>query len=166
LQGKAIELTSAVGIELIRDCTRAGEQVISDADLCEKWDLTHADLESLSKNKSFAKAVRAESQRRINLGICVREKAARHLVKVPDVLDSIVSDVAASPRHRIESARELRATASNVAENEHATASNEKFVITINLGADHIEHYALPKTVKPALPAKEVKIIEEGDIGW
>ena len=46
-----------------------------------------------------------------------------------------MSDSKASPRHRIESARELRQVAIG-GDVESTAETNERFVITINLGAD------------------------------
>src|SRR6478672_9982138 len=51
----------------------------------------------------------------------------------PSVLGDILHDDSASPRHRIESARELRQIAANGPE---AAPAADRFVITINLGAE------------------------------
>jgi hypothetical protein len=79
-------------------------------------------------------------------------------------LGDILNDKSASPRHRIESAKELRATATGTTGNETIANNAEKFIITINLGADHVEHYELPM-VKQLPPANEVKTNTE-DWGW
>ena len=48
-------------------------------------------------------------------------------------------DPSANERHRIDSIKALDALASTGAE---AAAAGARFEITINLGADHIEHYS------------------------
>src|SRR5262249_4724205 len=86
-------------------------------------------------------AIEAEKVRRIRNGAHAREKAQQVFVKAPDVLDNILSDRSASPRHRIEAAREIRAVAATGPE---ATPAGDRFVIPINLG----EVYKL-RIVKP-----------------
>ena len=48
-------------------------------------------------------------------------------------------DPNANPRHRVDAVKTLDALASTGAE---AAAAGARFEITINLGADHIEHYS------------------------
>ena len=62
-----------------------------------------------------------------------RELAQKHVVKAPDVLNTIMLDPAASPKHRIDSAKVLDQFAANGLE---AAPAADRFVITINLGAD------------------------------
>jgi hypothetical protein len=86
---------------------------------------------------------------------CVR--AGEGLITDKDILN----DKSASPRHRIESARELRQTAIGPG-TENTADTGEKFIITINLGADHVEHYEKSiAPMKPLLPTNEVKINDD-----
>jgi hypothetical protein len=55
-------------------------------------------------------------------------------------------DDGASPRHRIESARELRAIS---AVGPEATPATDRFEITINLGADVVERYSKSIAIDP-----------------
>jgi hypothetical protein len=55
-------------------------------------------------------------------------------------------DPNANERHRIDSIKTLDALASTGAE---AAAAGARFEITINLGADHIEHYSKSFAIDP-----------------
>ena len=55
-------------------------------------------------------------------------------------------DPNANERHRIDSVKALDALASTGAE---AAAAGARFEITINLGADHIEHYSKSIAIDP-----------------
>src|SRR5262249_31129480 len=111
LRGVAVEIGSAAGFEFVIDATRAAEGLLDDRELAEKYELTPEDLQNLANNKALGRAIRNERERRVRNGVAAREAACGYFVKVPKVLDSIVSDQAASPRHRIEAAREIRQVA-------------------------------------------------------
>ena len=69
-----------------------------------------------------------------------RELAQKHVVKAPDVLNTIMLDPAASPKHRIDSAKVLDQFAANGSE---AVPAADRFIITINLGSD-VLHFDKP----------------------
>ena len=150
LRGTKTDLTSAAGYQFVVDCTRAGEGLLSDDELRDKYELSQAEFQKISTNKALIRAIRAESQRRVNLGTAAREAAAKIFVRAPQVLGNILDDKSASPKHRIDSARELRATAIGSDSERNTADSSEKFVIQINLGADHVEVYE--KTLAPKPP--------------
>jgi hypothetical protein len=159
LNGIETSLTSAEGREFIVDCVRAGEGVIADSDLCLKYEIEPETLATITQNKSLIKAVRSESERRVRAGVSARELAAKMHARAPAVLGDILNDKSASARHRIESAKELRATALGNGSSE--TPNNaDKFVITINLGGGHVERYE-----KDLKPVKELTA-EEINWGW
>jgi hypothetical protein len=168
LHGETIDLASNAGRELVADCTRAAENLISDDDLRAKWELSPADLENLTRNKALIKAIRSERERRVRSGLAAREAAAGYFIKAPAVLNSIMSDTGASPRHRIEAAREMRATAT-AGSDAGATNVGANFLIRIDLsrGGGGVEDY--PKTITPpkTLPASEgTRKDTIDDIGW
>jgi len=133
LRGISVELDGPVGHQFVVDVTRAAEGLITDADLCETYEVSMEDLQTIAKNKAFARAVQAERKRRIRTGLAARETAAEIFVRAPKVMGEILDDKQASARHRIEASRELRATATSGNEGGHAT-DGERFVITINIG--------------------------------
>jgi len=87
----------------------------------------------LGDNEALIEAIEAEKIRRVRDGSAARERAQQLFATAPSVLGDILHDDSASPRHRIESARELRQIAANGPE---AAPAADRFVITINLGAE------------------------------
>jgi len=136
LNGKPIALSSNEGRRFVVDCTRAGEKLVSDSELQQIYEITPENWAQLEKNTALIKAIRDERKRRVRSGQAAREAACEHYVKAPTVLDKIMSDERASPRHRIEAAKEIRQVAIGGDSTESHVDAAEKFVITINLGAD------------------------------
>jgi hypothetical protein len=136
-----IDLGSDLGRAFIVDATRAGESLITDAELMEKYELSPADLQSIAADKAIGRAIRDERDRRVRNGTAARESAARYFVKGPGILDQIATAPDSNARHKIDAIRELRATASGG--DDGPASQTEKFTIIINLGADagdRIEH--------------------------
>lgn len=147
LRGVQVELDSDLGRTFISDATRAAESVIDDAMLMEKWELSTEDLQVIANTKAIGRAIRNEREHRLRSGIATRELASKSYFKVPTVLDSILMSEQASPRHRIESARELRAI--STPENQsNPTVQSERFHIVINLGSD-VEVYNKSIAIDP-----------------
>jgi hypothetical protein len=145
LNGIETDLDSAIGRNFVTDCVRAGEGVITDSDLCLKYEIEPETLATITQIKSLIKAVRTTSEQRVRSGVSARELAAKIHARAPLILGNILDDQSANARHKIECVRELRATATA---NTNAEGINaERFVITIDLGADHIQRYE--KTITP-----------------
>jgi hypothetical protein len=108
LRSIPIELTSDIGHAFVVDAKRAAEGLLSDRELAEKYELSPADWQSITKDVALGRAIRAERERRVLSGTAVREAAARHFVKAPGILDGIMTDAGANPRHKIEAIKELR----------------------------------------------------------
>jgi hypothetical protein len=145
LRSTPFNIDSDVGHQWVVDCCRAGEGLITDKELAEKYELSPADWQSITKDKSLGNAVRAERERRVRTGQAVKEAAAKHLVKGPGILDSIMSGVDSHPKHKIEAYKELRTTA-QIGDNDERRPESERFIISIvlnsdNSGPDVVEHY-------------------------
>src|SRR5262245_7966579 len=112
LRGIPVPLASDVGGAFISDCSRNKERLFSDQRLCEKYGLTMDAWVEIAKNQAFRLAVDAEHERRVFNGDAAKEAAAKLFAEAPTVLGEILNNKQASPRHRIEAAKELRATAS------------------------------------------------------
>jgi hypothetical protein len=154
LRSLPIDLNSDVGHQWVVDCCRAGEGLITDKELAEKWELSPADFQAIAKDKALGRAIRAERERRVRSGLAVKEAAAKHLVKGPGILDSIMSGPDSHPKHKIEAFKELRQTASVGADAEGRPES-ERFIITINLGEGHVEHFDKERApMKPPIEDK------------
>jgi hypothetical protein len=129
------DLDSDTGRKWVADCCRAGEGIITDAELSERWGLSPGDWLKIKTDKALARAVRLECQRREATGQAVKEAAARHLLKGVGIVDQIMTSADSHPKHRLDAFRELRTTAAVGADAE-GRANSELFVIQINLGAD------------------------------
>ena len=156
LRGVAVELDSDVGRQFAVDCVRAAEGLISDKELVEIYEISPADWQNIAKDTALARAIRAERDRRVLNGTAAREAASRHFVKAPTILDKIMTDEQANARHRIEAIRELRQTA--IPENQNAPSQSDRFIITINLGADCVETYNKSITINPNDPDEQPKL--------
>ena len=149
LRGVPVDLDSAVGYAFVCDAVRAAEGLIDDAQLMETYELTAEDLRTLTANRTFARAVQAERNRRVRTGLAARESAAQIFVRAPKVMGKILDDEGASPRHRIEASRELRATAIGSGDAERPTDS-ERFIIRIDLtaGGGEVHQFDFDKPTK------------------
>jgi hypothetical protein len=136
LHGVPTSLASSRGREFVCDCTRAAENLLSDQDLRDKYQLSDWDWQTITKNTTLIRAIQAERTRRVRSGQAAREAAAQHFVKAPKILDQIMSNEQSNPRHKIEAIRELRATAAGAAGTDSTIDTSEKFIIQINLGGD------------------------------
>jgi hypothetical protein len=149
LRGLTVPLTSNVGCAFVSDCSRNWEKLISNGQIQEKYGLSVEAWQQLGTNKALTRAVQAEHERRIRNGTAAQEAAAKEFANAPTILGNILRDNQASPKHRIEAARELRQTA--VGNDETAPDSAEKFTIIFNLGADKL---VIDKTLNPTAPNK------------
>src|SRR5262245_57790992 len=111
LRGVQVPLNSDIGGAFVTDCARNRERLFSDDQLQEKYDIDPSDWNDIIKNKPLRLAINSECERRMLNGDGAREAAAKQFTKAPAVLGGILEDQGASPRHRIEAAKELRATA-------------------------------------------------------
>jgi hypothetical protein len=148
LRSIPIDLNSNTGHQFVVDCVRAAEGLISDSDLQSKYELSPVDWRNITKDTALMRAIQAERERRVLSGTAAREAAAQHFIKAPAVLGSIMSDTYASPRHRIEAAKEIRQVAAG-SSSADSRAGGEKFLITINLGEDCVVHHEFDVTPKP-----------------
>jgi hypothetical protein len=145
LRSIPIDLNSTTGHQFVVDCTRAAEGLLTDKELQEKYELSPVDWRNITKDTALMRAIQAERERRVLNGTAVREAACRHFVKAPGILDQIMMDAHSNPRHKIEAIKELRQTA--IGNSPESLPESERFIITINLGEGHVEHYDKP--IKP-----------------
>ena len=79
-----IDLNTDTGHRFVVDCTRAGEGLITDKELQQKYELSPADWQNITKDMALGRAVRAERERRMLDGTAARESAASYFVKGAD----------------------------------------------------------------------------------
>jgi hypothetical protein len=157
LNGTETALASPEGRDFVSDCVRAGEGLISDSDLREKYEIAADAWKNITKNKALVQAIRTESERRTRTGIAAKEAASKHFAKAPGYLNEIMSDKATSPKYRIEASKELRATATG--DGNSASSNADKFVINITLGGGRGIHREFD------LPMKQIRSTSE-EWGW
>jgi len=119
--------------EFIADLARYAEGLYSEAAVKKKWHFDDATWLQLGDDEKLIEAIEADKVRRIRNGVTARERAQQHFATAPNVLGNILNDDDVSPRHKIESARELRAIAATGPE---AAQAADRFVIHIELGED------------------------------
>jgi hypothetical protein len=143
LRSIPIELNNDVGHQFVTDCTRAAEGLITDRELAEKYELSPADWQSITKDVALGRAIRAERERRVHNGTAAREAACKHFVKAPTILAGIMENQASNPRHIIEAAKEIRQVAAGGDSASHPTKS-DMFIIKIDLtaGGGDVETYS------------------------
>jgi hypothetical protein len=123
--------------ELVTDFARYVEGILTEQFLRRKYRFDDATWERLGDDDALVEAIEAEKVKRIRDGSSKREKSQLLVTKAPDVLGTIMMDGSASPKHRIDASKALDQFAGNGA---GVAPAAERFVITINMGAD-VEHY-------------------------
>jgi hypothetical protein len=119
--------------EFVSDLARYAENLLTEKFIRRKYNLTDDAWEQLGNDDSLIEAIEVEKLRRVRNGSAKREKAQQLITKGPDVLDKILSDESANPRHRVDAVKALDA----IAEPGPQTAQQaDRFVITIDLGED------------------------------
>ena len=132
--------------ELIENLARFADGTLSEAAVKSRHHLSNEDWAALGESDRLVELVEACKLRRIRTGATKRERAQIEIVDAPPILGGIMRDPNANERHRIDSVKTLDALASTGAE---AAAAGARFEITINLGADHIEHYSKSIAIDP-----------------
>src|SRR5215510_961660 len=109
----AIAKSLLSNIEFRSDMARYAEEIYTEKFIRRKYgNLTDNEWLALGESDELVSAIELEKARRIRDGSSAREQAQQlYAQKVPTVLGTILNDTGASPRHRIESARELRMVA-------------------------------------------------------
>jgi hypothetical protein len=146
LRGTPVALNSDIGRAWVTDACRNAEQLMTDAELQDKYGVTSTELEQFSQNKTLVRAIQDERARRIRNGVAAQESAALEFSKAPKILGTILGNKDASPRHRIEAAQALRAAARSGSDIMSPDAS-DRVSIVINIGAE--ERLVIDQPKKP-----------------
>jgi hypothetical protein len=120
--------------EFIVTMARFSEGLASEQSIRKKYGFTNETWQRLGKDDALFEAIELEKTRRIRDGSSKRERAQALVVEAPAVLGNILRNEKASAKHRIDSAKVLDQFAAN---GPQAAPELERFVISINLGADY-----------------------------
>jgi hypothetical protein len=133
---------------LIEDLCRYSDNILSEKQVRQKWHLAD-DLiwHAMGTDEAFVEKVELERVRRIRNGATKRELAQLHIVKGPAVLDNIISDPKANPRHKVDAIKALDQLAGFA---PVTTAEQDRIFIKIDLGAD-LRAKGLPSDPKDVL---------------
>jgi len=146
-------------LEFISDLARFVENLLSDQQIKKKYRFDDTTWEKLGSDDALVEVIAAEKVRRTRNGSTARERAQQHFATAPNVLGNILNDDGVSPRHKIESVRELRAIASTGPE---AAQAADRFVIHIDLGEDR--KLIIDKRIAPLTPDEARKSLNDGEI--
>jgi hypothetical protein len=136
LHGRSIAIEDD---ELIENLARFADGTLSQDSVKSRHHLSNEDWAAMGENEKLVELVNQRKLFRIRSGATKRERAQIEIIDAPPILGGIMRDPNANARHVIDSVKALDALASTGAE---AAAAGARFEITINLGADHIEHYS------------------------
>jgi hypothetical protein len=140
---------------LLLDACRYAEGILTRQQVRKRHPFGDEMWEVLGINEDFCEKIEDLRLRRIRDGSSARERAQKHFATAPDVLGAILNDNDASPRHRIESAKELRVVADN---GPQATPPDERFVININIGTNTLR---IDTQTRPLTPEEARRSVEE-----
>jgi hypothetical protein len=136
LHGIQVPLESDVGREFVVSCARNWEQLLTDADLCDRFGLTLEQWQASGANKALVRAVQLEHERRVRRNLVAQELASKEYVSAPKILGTIMKTESNNPRHRIDAAQALgRAAIGADSENK---AQGQVFTINLNFGANKV----------------------------
>jgi hypothetical protein len=147
LHDHLLPLDSELSIELIENLARYAEGLLDEAAVKKVYRFSDEDWDRLGGNDDLVEKIEAEKRRRIRDGRSARERAQQLFAQAPTVLGTILHGDGVSPRHKIESARELRAIAANGP--EAAAPSADRFIISINLGGGEVLNFNKSIEVNP-----------------
>ena len=129
LRGQPIPLGDDISPELITDLARFAEGLLDEKTLRRRYQFDESTWEAFGSNDKLIETIETEKTRRIRSGAAKREKAQQLITKAPSILDSIMTDPAASPRHRVDAIKTLDTFA---ADGPEQTAPTDRLIITIN----------------------------------
>ena len=133
--------------EFVTDLARYSEKLLTEKFIRRKYgNLTDDVWASLGDNDELVSAIEAEKALRVRNGAAKRERAQQHIVKAPDILNTIMNDESANPRHRVDSIKALDALADP---GPQTAQQADRFVINIDLGEDH--KLTINKPIQPGL---------------
>jgi hypothetical protein len=135
--------------EFVADLARFAEGITDEAAVRKKYRFDDEVWTSLGSDDELVRAIEAEKVRRIRDGSSKREKSQLLITKAPAILDGIMSDPGASPRHRVDAIKTLDGFAAN---GPGATApASDRFIIQINLGDETL---TFNKSIRPIEPGE------------
>jgi hypothetical protein len=117
----------------ISDMARFSTGDLSEKVIRKRYNLPEDTWTKLAEDENLVSKIEAETLRRMRSGETKRERAQQYVTEVPRVMNDILMNASASPRHRIDAGKTLNDLAANPSQN---SPDNSRFCITIVLNAD------------------------------
>jgi len=141
----------------IEDLARFADGVLTEKQVRQKWHFfDEAEWVTLAQSNELVEKIELEKTRRIRSGATKRELAQLHVTKAPAVLDKILSDEHASPKHRIDAAKTLDDLAGFAPQ---AGPEQDRVIIRIDLTAGGGEVLEFDKSIRPN-PTDKANVID------
>jgi hypothetical protein len=139
--------------ELIENLARFADGTLSEAAVKSRHHLSNEEWTALGESDRLVELVEACKLRRIRSGATKRERAQNEIIDAPPILGKLMRDPNGNGRHVIDAIKTLDVLASN--NGAEAAGAGALFEITINLGADHVEHYSKSIEINADDPAPQ-----------
>ena len=97
LPDTTIDPSSDLGRQLVVDLARYRENLLDEKTIRKRYRFDESTWQKLGDDDELIRQVEEEVVRRVSDGSSKREKSQELITKGPDILDSIASDVGASP---------------------------------------------------------------------
>jgi hypothetical protein len=117
----------------VSDMARFSTGDLSERVIRKRYHLPEEAWTKLGEDEDLVSKIEAEVLRRTRSGETKRERAQQYVTEVPRVMNDILMNSGASPRHRIDAGKRLNDLAANPSQN---SPDNSRFCITIVLNAD------------------------------
>jgi hypothetical protein len=117
----------------VQDMARFSTGDLSETQIRKRYHLPEDAWTKLGEDENLVSKIEAETLRRTRSGETKRERAQKFVTEVPRVMNDILMNANASPRHRIDAGKTLNDLAANPSQN---SPDNSRFCITIVLNAD------------------------------
>jgi hypothetical protein len=132
----------------VSDMARFSTGDLTERQIRKRYHLPEEAWTKLGEDENLVSKIETEVLRRTRSGETKRERAQQYVTEVPRVMNDILMNAGASPRHRIDAGKTLNDLATP--SGQTAAADTSRFVISIDLtaaGGNTIEHYSKPYKV-------------------
>src|SRR5215472_11690647 len=141
--------------EFITDLARFADGTLEEKYIRRKYHLVdEATWTALEKDNALVERIEEEKLQRIRSGATKRERAQKHIVAAPEILNGIMSDPKANHRHVVDAIKTLDTLAAN---GPQAAPEQDRVTVVIRIGKDE-PPLVIDATVKPThtiVPTRE-----------
>ena len=118
----------------IEDLARFADGVLTEKQVRQKYHLFDESTWVALNDDALVERIELERTRRIRSGATKRELAQNHIVRGPQILNTIMSDPRTNAKHKVDAIKTLDSLADPGPQRN--AADEERVIVTINLGSD------------------------------